>query len=136
MLQSCSGHSSSTGEIGHGVTAFTFFGICTFSPVTGLITFCVADVFLSLLLPLLSLPLLLNDGGGLSSFDLRFSARGGRNSVGDVDGVLLHVLLPELLDELPPVAVIVVVIVLVVGVVVLVDERPARPLAFALRNLL
>lgn len=82
----------------HGVVVvFTFFGICTFNPVNGLIRLCVT-VLLPFPLPLLlSLPL--NDGGGLSSFDLRFSARGGRNAVGDVDGVLLLVLLPELLDE-------------------------------------
>lgn len=92
-------------------------------------TLCV--VFVPLLLLLLSLPL--NDGGGLSSFDLRFSARGGRNSVGDVDGVLLHVLLPD--DDDAPVAA-------AVGVFfddvsdALVDVRLARPLAFALRSLL
>lgn len=84
-------------------------------------------VVLPLLLPLLSLPL--NDGGGLSSFDLRLSARGGRNAVGDVDGVLL-VLLPELLDEFDWAVVVVVV------VLVLVAVREARPFALALRSLL
>lgn len=99
-------------------------------------TLCELGALTPLLLPLLSLPL--NDGGGLSSFDLRFSARGAKNSVGDVDGVLLHVLLPELLDEdvaTLPVAVAVVVV-FVVGVDELVDDRPARPFAFAFRNLL
>lgn len=84
---------------------------------------------LPLLLPLLSLPF--NDGGGLSSFDFRLSARGGKNAVGDDDGVLL-VLLPELLDEFDWAPVVVVVVV----VLVLVAVRAARPFALALRNLL
>lgn len=78
---------------------------------------------------MLSLPL--NEGGGLSSFDLRLSARGGRNAVGDVDGVLL-VLLPELLDEFDWAPAVVVVVV----VLVLVAVREARPFALALRSLL
>lgn len=84
-------------------------------------------------LPLLSLPL--NDGGGLSSFDLRFSPRGGKNAVGDVDGVLLLVLLPEPLDEFDA-KVTDVVFVVGVGAPVVVDVRPARAFALALRNLL
>lgn len=86
---------------------------------------------LPLLLPLLSLPL--NDGGGLSSFDLRLSARGGRNAVGDVDGVLL-VLLLELLDEFDWAPAVVVVVVVLDAVLVAVRE--ARPFALALRSLL
>lgn len=67
-------------------------------------------------------------GDGLSSFDLRFSGRGGKNApvFGDGEGVLelfvVDVLLDELLDvdELPE---------LVVAVVVpVVDVRPPRPL--------
>lgn len=34
-------------------------------------------------------------GDGLSSFDLRFSGRGGKKAVGEVDGVLEVVLLLE-----------------------------------------
>lgn len=89
---------------------------------------------LPLLLPLLSLPL--NDGGGLSSFDFRFSARrafvGRKLSGGEADIVLLLLfveLLPEFDDEM-------VVVVLVVLVVPLVDVREARPFALAFRNLL
>lgn len=129
MLQSCSGHSKRTGEIGHGVAVFTFFvGICTFNPVNGFI-----KLFVSLS------PF---TGDGLSSFDLRFSGRGGRNAVGEVDGVLLvPVLLPELLDEdwtdvvVVDVA-IVVVFVVVVGVPAVVVVRPPRPFAPPFRNLL
>lgn len=109
---------------------FTFFGICTFSPVTGLIKLWMAIL---LLLLLLSFPL--NDGGGLSSLDFRFSARGGRNAVGDVDGVLLLVLLPELLDEFDA-TVTVVEFVVDVGAPVVIEVRPARPFALALRSLL
>lgn len=132
MLQSCSGHSNKTGETADGFAVFSFFGICTFKPVTGLIC-----EFAELTLTLLPLSFPLN-GGGLSSFDFRFSARGARNSIGDVDGVLLHVLLPELLDdEVVAFPDAVVVDVLVVDVLVLVDDLPpARPLAFAFRNLL
>lgn len=88
-------------------------------------------VALPLLLPLLSLPL--NDGGGLSSFDFRFSARGGKNAVGEVDGVLL-VLLPELLDGLEILPAVVVVVVILD--VVFVDVRDALPFALAFRSLL
>lgn len=116
----------------HGVvvvTVFAFLGICTFSPVTGLIRLCVAVLPP---LPLLSLPL--KDGGGLSSLDFRFSARGGRNAVGDVDGVLLLVLLPELLDEFE--LTVTVEFVVTVGAPVVADVRAARALALAFRSLL
>lgn len=122
---------------------FTFFGICTFNPVTGLIRLCVTELApppplpplppLPLPLPLLSLPL--NEGGGLSSFDFRFSARGGRNAVGDVDGVLLLVLLPELLDEFD-VTVTGVELVVDAGAPVVVAARAARAFALAFRSLL
>lgn len=86
---------------------------------------------------LLSLPL--NDaggGGGLSSFDFLFSARGAKNPVGDVDGVLLVVLLPELL-ELPAFVVVDEVVVLVVDdVAFAAAARAARLLALAFRSLL
>lgn len=121
----------------HGtvVVTFTFFGICTFNPVTGLIRLCVTEPppLPPLPLPLLSLPL--NDGGGLSSFDFRFSARGGRNAVGDVDGVLLLVLLPELLDEFD-VTVTGVEFVVDTGAPVVVAARAARAFALAFRSLL
>lgn len=110
-------------------------------------------VALPLLLPLLSLPL--NDGGGLSSLDLRFSARravaqfkrvnccisfdkslnlplaGRKLSDGHVDNALL--LFVELI---PALVAVVVVVVLVVFVVALVDVRAARPFALAFRSLL
>lgn len=113
---------------------FTFFvGICTFKPVTGLITLCVTvDGVVSLL----SLPLNDDDGGGLSSFDFRFSARGAKNAVGDVDGVLFVVLLPELL-ELPAFVIVDDVVVLVVDDVAFVAAaRAALLLALAFRSLL
>ncbi len=130
LLQSCSGHSNRTGEIAHGAVVLTFFaGICTFNPVNGLI-----KLFVSLS------PF--TGGGGLSSFDFRFSGLGGRNEVGEVDGVLELVLLPELLeDELVEVEVVVAVVVVVVfvvdvGVPVVVDNLPPRPFAPPFRSLL
>lgn len=135
MLQSCSGHSRRTGEIGHGVAVFTFLvGICTFRPVRGLIRLFVS------LSPF--------TGDGLSSFDLRFSGRGGRKAVGEVDGVFAAPeLLPELLDDdcaivvvAPAEAelVVVVLVVVVVGVPVVVEVvvRPPRPFAPPFRSLL
>lgn len=75
-------------------------------------------------------------GGGLSSFDFRFSARGARNAVGDVDGVLFVVLLPELL-ELPALVVVDDDVVLVVDdVAFIAAARAARLLALAFRSLL
>lgn len=76
-------------------------------------------------------------GGGLSSFDFRFSARGARNAVGDVDGVLFVVLLPELL-ELPPAFVVVddVVVLVVDDVAFVAAARAALLLALAFRSLL
>lgn len=158
LLQSCSGHSSSTGEIGHGTAVLHFLaGICTLRPVSGLMR-----LFVSLLSSRPPPPF---TGDGLSSLDLRFSGRGGKNAVGDVDGVLE----PPVVEPLPPpddelaeaaeaplpvvvvVAVVVaccaepsppeeLLLVAVVGVavpLVVVDEvRPPRPLAPPLRSLL
>lgn len=115
---------------------FTFLvGICTFRPVSGLIRLFVS------LSPL--------TGDGLSSFDLRFSGRGGRKAVGEVDGVFAAPeLLPELLDNdcalvvvVPADAELVVVVLLTVvvvsaPVVVEVVVRPPRPLAPPFRSLL
>lgn len=100
-------------------------------------TLCVVvdDVVVSLV----SLPLS-DAGGGLSSFDFRFSARGAKNAVGDVDGVLFVVLLPELLDEdaaFPSFVAVDAVVVLVVDDVEFVAAaRAARLLALAFRSLL
>lgn len=124
----------------HGAAVdFTFFaGICTFKPVTGLMTLCVAADAAAA--SLLSVPL--SDvaggggGGGLSSFDLRFSARGARNPVGDVDGVLFVVLLPELLELPAFVAVDDVVVAVVVDVAFVAAARAALLLALAFRSLL
>lgn len=112
-----------------GAVVLTFFaGICTFNPVNGLI-----KLFVSLS------PF---TGDGLSSFDFRFSGLGGRNEVGEVDGVLELVLLPELLeDELVEVEVVVAVVVVVVVFVVdvgvpVVVVLPPRPFAPPFRSLL
>lgn len=98
LLQSCSGHSSSTGEMGHGSTVVLLFlaGICTFKPVNGLMRLLVSPVSEPRPPQLLPLPFVPSE---LSSLDLRFSGRGGRNVVGDVDGVFETVLLPELDDD-------------------------------------
>lgn len=133
--------------MGHGVAVFTFLaGICTFNPVNGLMRLLVS-------------PFSPFTGGGLfSSFDLRFSGRGGKNAVGEVDGVWELVLLLELLDddwtdvddgaaELAVVDVVAVadillpepveeVVVVVVGVPDVVVVRPPRPFAPPFRNLL
>lgn len=133
--------------------------ICTFSPVIGLTTLCVPAVplltfsleeFITLLpivLPLTVLPELLlllllfplpppltGDGG--SSFDLRFSDRGGRKATGDVEGVfeLMLVLVP--LDELAVVVVEVVVVFDELLSAVVVVPRPPRPFAPPFRSLL
>lgn len=75
-------------------------------------------------------------GGGLSSFDLRFSLRGGRNAgVGEDDGVLDELLL-ELLDEFVVAVVVVVVLVVFDDVPVVVAVRPPRPFAPPFRSLL
>lgn len=83
-----------------------------------------------------SLPLIeAGGGGGLSSFDLRFSARGAKNAVGDVDGVFV-VLLPELLELPAFVAVDEVVVLAVDDVAVVAAARAALLLALAFRSLL
>jgi hypothetical protein len=160
LLQSCSGHSSSTGEIAHGtVVLFVLVvEILTFNPVTGLTRLWVpgvrpppaledpfaddvvvdndellivmavvvgvaqVDVVLLLLLPF-------TDGDGLSSFDFLFSGRGGKNAIGDVDGVLdvVFVVVELLADEFAVDAVVVVVVFVVLVVVAVV--RPPLPLA-------
>lgn len=119
-------------------------------------------------LPLLLPPLLLSlppplvplIGDGLSSFDFRFSGRGGRNAVGDVDGVfppaaapfepafdeppdafvavaelddvdaVIEPLLPPEMDDVDVDAVF------VVDVADVVVVRPPRPFAPPFRNLL
>lgn len=102
---------------------YTFFvEICTFKPVTGFTRLCVVPD------PLpesdeLPLPL---TGDGLSSFDFRFSDLGGKNAVGDGDGVFEPVLLP--LDVLVAVVVVVFVFVVLVDEVVVVRlPRPLEP---------
>jgi len=80
-------------------------------------------------------------GDGHSSFDFRFSGRGGKNAVGDVDGVLEQpVLLLELLEEVPVTdtnaGVVVVIVVLVLVPVAVVVPRPPLPFAPPFRNLL
>lgn len=81
-----------------------------------------ATVALLLLLPL--------TGDGLSSFDFRFSGRGGKNAVGDGDGVFEPGLLP--LEVLAVVVVLVFVVLVDDDVVV----RPPRPLEPPFLNLL
>lgn len=100
-----------------------FVDICTLSPVTGLTTLCVVPPLLSLLLT----------GDGLSSLDLRFSGRGGKNAVGDDDGVFDKLLLEFVMAVFAVVTVEVVVVPVEVPVVVL---RPPRPFAPPFRNLL
>lgn len=89
-------------------------------------------LLLQLLLPL---PLPFTGDGG-SSFDLRFSDRGGRNATGDVEGVfeLMLVLVP--LDELAVVVVEVVVVFDELLSAVVLDPRPPRPFAPPFRSLL
>lgn len=119
--------------------------ICTFSPVIGLTTLCVPGlplltiplalalftllvfITLPLVLPLV-LPLPPFTGEGHSSFDLRFSGRGGKKATGDVEGVF------ELTLVLVPLDVLAVVVVEVVVVfdeldsaVVVVRPRPFVP---------
>lgn len=94
-------------------------------------------VFITLppLVLLLVLPLPPFTGDGDSSFDLRFSGRGGKKATGDVEGVF------ELTLVLVPLDVLAVV---VVEVVVVFDEldsavvvvRPPRPLVPPFRSLL
>lgn len=159
LLQNCSGHSSSTGEMAHGDVVLTFFGrICTFSPVTGFTT--VATVVAPapapplLLLPeppppLLAMPSFELDPGSsldsfrfasscacLAMFAMLLSTLAEGASVGS-PAVALFVpfeLALLLLLLLLPVAVVVGV--LGVAVAVVLDKRLARPLAPPFRNLL
>lgn len=116
----------------HGDAVLHFFvEICTFCPVTGLTTLCVVapEAFCPVAEEFVPPDTLPFNGDGLSSFDLRFSGRGGKNALvfGEGEGVFeLFVVdvppLDELLvvDELPE---------LVVAVAVpVVDVRPPRPL--------
>lgn len=98
LLQSCSGHSSNTGDTAHGDAVLHFFvEICTFNPVTGFTRLCVPDALMpAALLPERDAPPFPLIGLGLSSLDLRFSGRGGKNAVGDGDGVEFVVLLDAL----------------------------------------
>lgn len=155
LLQSCSGHSNSTGDIAHGDVVLLHFlvEICTFSPVIGLTTLCVHSVpllamllifalftlleFITLpLVLLLVLPLPPFTGEGDSSFDLRFSGRGGKKATGDVEGVfeLTLVIVPP--DELPIVVVEVVVDFAELESAVVVVARLPRPFDPPFRNLL
>lgn len=90
---------------------------------------------LLLLLLLFPLPPPFTGDGG-SSFDLRFSDRGGRKATGDVEGVfeLMLVLVP--LDELAVVVVEVVVVLDELLSAVVVVPRPPRPFAPPFRSLL
>lgn len=104
LLQSCSGHSRSTGDIAHGEVPLLGF----LTPATSLLPavklFPLAAAAGGMLLPL--------NGDGLSSFDfLLFSGRGAENVVGDVEGVFVTALVgfvdmfmldtEEFLDALP-----------------------------------
>lgn len=92
-------------------------------------------ITLPLVLLLLELPLPPFTGEGHSSFDLRFSGRGGKKATGDVEGVFELTLVLVTVDELA---------VVVVEVVVVFDEldsavvvvRPPRPFVPPFRNLL
>jgi hypothetical protein len=120
--------------------------IFTFSPVTGFTRLWVPGVSPPMPeLPLVDAPplafspdavdaaLLPLTGDGASSLDLRFSGRGGKNAIGDVDGVLEDVFV--VVVPLGPVLESCeddddeVVVVFVVLVVVAVVVRPPRPLA-------
>jgi len=108
LLQSCSGHSSSTGEIAHGEA--TLLGFLDADADDGAVAVLVAALVVVEGFPL---------NGGLSSFDFRlFSGRGTEKVVGDVDGVF--------------------VIAVFVDMLTLVDEefREARPLLPPFLNLL
>lgn len=127
MLQSCSGHSSNTGDTAHGDVVLHFFvDICTFNPVTGLTRLCV-DPLAPPERDELPFPF---TGEGLSSFDFRFSGRGGKNAVGDGDGVFDPGLL--LLEVLAVVVVLVFTVLVDDNVVV----RPPRPFEPPFLNLL
>lgn len=155
LLQSCSGHSNNTGDIAHGDVMLLHFlvEICTFSPVIGLTTLCVPSVpllamllifalftlleFITLpLVLLLVLPLPPFTGEGDSSFDLRFSGRGGKKATGDVEGVMELTLVLVPLDELPVVVVEVVVVFAELESAVVVVARLPRPFVPPFRNLL
>lgn len=155
LLQSCSGHSSNTGDTAHGEVVLLHFllEICTFSPVIGLTILCVPVLLfakllifgLFTLLEFITLPLVLLlvlplpplIGEEDSSFDFRFSGRGGKKATGDVEGVFELTLVLVLLDEFP-VAVVVVAVVFVefVESAVVVVVRLPRPFAPPFRNLL
>lgn len=95
------------------------------------------------LLEFITLPLVLvvalvvaltGDGG--SSFDFRFSDRGGKNATGDVEGVFELMLVLVLLDELAVVVVVVVVVLDELVSAVVEVPRPPRPFDPPFRSLL
>lgn len=90
------------------------------------------ELLLLLLFPLP--PPFTGDGG--SSFDFRFSERGGRKATGDVEGVFELILVLVPLDELAVVVVEVVVVFDELLSAVVVVPRPPRPFAPPLRSLL
>lgn len=90
------------------------------------------ELLLLLLFPLP--PPFTGDGG--SSFDFRFSDRGGRKATGDVEGVFELILVLVPLDELAVVVVEVVVVFDELLSAVAVVPRPPRPFAPPLRSLL
>lgn len=86
---------------------------------------------------LLVLPLPPFTGEGDSSFDLRFSGRGGKKATGDVEGVFELTLVFVPLDELPVVVVVEVVVVFAeLESAVVVVARLPRPFVPPFRNLL
>lgn len=95
--------------------------------MTGLTRLCVDPPLLPERDELLPFPF---TGDGLSSFDFRFSGRGGKNAVGDGDGVFEPGLL---LLEVLAVVVVLVFVVLVDDEVVV---RPPRPFDPPFLNLL
>lgn len=77
-------------------------------------------------------------GDGLSSLDLSLSGRGGRNAVGEVDGVLVELAFDDVDDEDDDVdedAVLLVVVFVVAADPAVVTARPPRPLEPPLRSL-
>lgn len=89
LLQSCSGHSRSTGDVAQGDE--TFLGFLT--PLADDAEFSDMALFPPGALPPDVVTLLPLKGDGLSSLDRRrFSGRGAENVVGDVDGVFVTVL--------------------------------------------
>lgn len=78
-------------------------------------------------------------GDGLSSLDLSLSGRGGRNAVGEVDGVLVELAFDDDVDDededVDKDAVLLVVVLVVDAAPAVVTARPPRPLEPPLRSL-